>query len=253
MADTAGEPLTRRAFLEGAAKNAGLWAVIAAGLSQHAFASTIKTDMEAWAARIQAECADLRAGVISDAQWRAALADLTARVAIEDILKAINFDRLKTETPFAEKGVSTSRTMLPGLGGKRLSFTSKMFAIGPGRAIIPHGHENMISAHLVLSGDMRLRQYNKLAREADALLIEPSVDKRIGPGALSSISLTHDNIHWMTTDTGAWTLDIIMTNIDENMQKAYDIYNLDMDVAVFSGDVLRAPIISVADALRKYG
>jgi hypothetical protein len=254
MADAAGKMVTRRSFLGSAIKIAGLWTIITAGLSRNAFAANLETDIKTWAARIQEESARLRAGAITDARWRDALDELTAHIAIEDVLQAIDFNRLKTETPFAEKGVSTARVALPGFNGKRLAFTSKIFAIGPGRAIIPHGHENMISAHLVLDGEMRLRQYDKLAREHNTLLIEPSVDKIIGPGAISSISLTGDNIHWMTTETGAWTLDIILTNINEKAEKAYDIFNLDMDAAAPSaGGALRAPIIGVADALRKYG
>lgn len=245
---------SRRTFLAGAIKCAGIWAVFSAGLARNAFAANVSDKIARWALRLQGECADFRNGAITIAQWREALNRLTADVALEDLLTAIDFNRLKSTTPFAEKGVSTSHVTLPGLTDKRLAFTSKMFAIGPSRAIIPHGHENMVSAHLILGGEMRLRQYDKLAREGEALFITPSVDRIVGAGEISSISLSDDNIHWMTTKTGAWTLDIIMTNVNEGAEEPYDIYNLDMEAAESrENNVLRAPIIGVEEALRKYG
>lgn len=244
----------RRSILAGAVKGAGLWAVLSAALASNAIAGNPDDNVVRWSNRLKEECADLRAGSMSASQWRSALDAPAADVALEDLLSAIDFEGLQRTTPFAEQGVSTAPIALPGLGGGGLAFISKMFAIGPGRAIIPHGHENMVSAHLVLGGKMRLRQYDKLARENDALLINPSIDRVIGAGEISSISLSKDNIHWMTTEGGAWTLDIIMTNIDTAAGKPYDIYNLDIDAAQpLSDGVLRAPILKVHDALRKYG
>ena len=241
--------ISRRNILAGA----GLWAVLSAALTSKAIAGNARDNVASWANRLKQECADLRSGTVSTAQWRAALDALAADVALEDLLSAIDFERLRSATPFAEQGVSTSPVALPGLAGGRLAFSTKMFAIGPGRAIIPHGHENMVSAHLLLGGEMRLRQFDKLAREDDMLLVAPSVDKTIGAGEISSISLAEDNIHWMTTVGGAWTLDIIMTNIDAAAEKPYDIYNLDIEAAQVRPDgALLAPILTVPDALRKY-
>ncbi len=52
----------------------------------------------------------------------------------------------------------------------------------------------------------------------------------------------------------AFTFDMIMTNIDPNFGKAYDIENIDpAEAEKLSGNLLRVKKLSVDEALRKYG
>jgi hypothetical protein len=37
------------------------------------------------------------------------------------------------------------------------AFHKKIFGIKKGRAIIPHGHKNMVSAHLIIKGEFELK------------------------------------------------------------------------------------------------
>lgn len=48
---------------------------------------------------------------------------------------------------------------------------------GKGRAIVPHGHRNMVSQHLVLQGEMRSRHYERLRDEQEWLVVRPTIDK----------------------------------------------------------------------------
>lgn len=231
-----------------------LAALLSAGLSTRAFAGPAGNALQALTDNLDRTTSALREGSLSDAQWRTALEEIFAEIALDDLLAGMDFERLAAETGYADRGVATSPVRLEASSGERLSFYPKMFAVGAGRAIVPHGHDNMISAHLALSGNFHLRQYDKLAVEHDALLIRPTVDTVIGPGDLSSIGDEIDNVHWFIAEENAHTLDVVVLGLEPGRNPAFDIYNLDINGAVDAGDGnLRAPRISVPDALRLYG
>lgn len=120
------------------------------------------------------------------------------------------------------------------------------------RAIIPHGHINMSSAHLILQGEMHLRHYDKLFQEEQNLIIKPTIDKIAKIGESSSISDEKNNVHWFIANTeSAFTFDVIMLNLKD---KPYDIYNLDIyQKQDLSNGTMRVPILDVETALKKYG
>ncbi|RFB05742.1 hypothetical protein [Parvularcula marina] len=207
-----------------------------------------------WVRKTDELTAFLRAESLSVADWRTGLDQLFAQVSLDDILRDTDFTARSEAAGFAEKGVATANIKWDDGTNRRLSFFSKIFAIGKGRAIIPHGHAGMVSAHLPLSGAMHLRQYDQLERNETALRIRPTVDREVRPGDLSSIGMEADNIHWFVATEPAHTLDTIVTGVDESAAQAFDIFNLDMDEASRepNGDLI-APRMGVAEALAKYG
>jgi len=136
-------------------------------------------DRSEWFGPIDELCAALRGQALTDAEWREGLDQMFARVELDDLLTAIDYERLRSEIGFASKGVTTARI---DTGGRRLSFFPKMFAADRGRAIIPHGHAGMVSAHFVVSGRMRLRQFDQVERTATLMLVRPTRDEIVTPG-----------------------------------------------------------------------
>ena len=137
---------------------------------------------------------------------------------------------------------------------RKLSFLPKLFAVDKGRSIIPHGHANMVSAHLPLSGKFRLRQYDQIARDNGTLTIRPTIDQTIHPGDLSSIGEDDDNVHWFIAEAPSHTSDVIVTGLDAEAAHRHQIFNLDIEHAVHLGDdTFKVPRLSVDAALRKYG
>ena len=204
--------------------------------------------------KIEELSAALRGGTISVSDWRNGLDDLLSRVALEDLLLAIDFDALAKSVGFAKVGVATTKIKFTDHRTRRLTFYPKLFAIDRGRAIIPHGHANMVSAHMPLRGRLSLRQYDQLHRDGQSLTIRPTIEREIGAGDLSSIGEDSDNVHWFIASEPAHTFDVIVTGIDESAPKRYEIFNLDMERAEDLGDgAMRVPRIPVDVALRKYG
>lgn len=236
------QAITSYALLEGAFRT-GAWTFGKVEVADH------------WAIQLNEYCKDLRKNSISPQEWQQVSEGLLRQVPLADLIQFINLDNLIKGFDFPDLGVNTRYVTFPRMDGlpEKTVFVKKIFGMTKDRAIIPHGHSNMASLHLVLKGEMHLRQYNKLHTTNDErLIIQPTVDTTIKPGATSSISDEKNNIHWFIANSPtAFTLDIIMLDLQG---RAYDIHNLDMDKAEALGDgSLRVPEIPVETALQRYG
>ena len=204
-----------------------------------------------WVARIDQLSAALKAGEASLTDWQDGVADILTKMPLEDIAAAIDLERLAATAAPAEQGVATARVTLPRIDPAARVVGAKLFVVGKGRAVIPHGHTGMASGHLVMKGAFYLRQYDRLAMEDDHWLLRQTIDRREAAGAISTISDDRDNVHWLIAEELSYTLDFIMA--PARSDDDWDIQNLDLDAATREGDILRAPKLDVESALAKYG
>lgn len=214
----------------------------------------IKPITDHWAKELETMCADLKRQDIGLSAWQDQVETLFRRISLPDLLQFIDFDRLSKGFAFPDLGVHTKPVRFPSLSGlpPRTSFVKKIFGLKKNRAIIPHGHSNMVSAHLVLQGELALRHYDKISEESQHLIIRPTIDRLVGVGDASSISDERDNIHWFIAQSeAAFTFDVIVLDLAE---QAYDIHNLDIEAGESLADgLIRAPKLDVETALKKYG
>ncbi|MBK9153866.1 MAG: hypothetical protein IPM25_06560 [Chloracidobacterium sp.] len=207
-----------------------------------------------WAIELNEYCSDLKLGRIPQSAWQESVERLFSRVDLDDLLGFIDFETLEKGLKYPDLGVATENVRLPPLDGlpRDVAFIKKIFGMRKGRAIIPHGHSNMASAHLVLGGQFKLRHYEKLSLDKGHMTIRPTIDKTAATGSASSISDEANNVHWFVAESDrAFTFDVIMLDI---AGKRYDIHNLDLDRAErIGGDTLRVPVIDVDTALKRYG
>ncbi|WP_221412725.1 hypothetical protein [Fulvivirga lutimaris] len=220
----------------------------------HAIGKHILPITKHWAIELNDYCNDLRKSAISVTEWQSQIESLFDSIPLDDLLKFIDFEQLVKSFDYPDLGVNTRKVTFPKLDGlpERTAFVKKIFGMKKDRAIIPHGHANMSSAHLVLKGEMRLRHYDNLGVEDYSMLIKPTIDKTIGIGESSSISDEKDNVHWFIAESEtAFTFDIIILDLDD---KPYNIYNLDIYAKENQHDGnFRVPILDVDTALKKYG
>lgn len=207
-----------------------------------------------WAIRLEEYCRDLNSKRLEPAEWQQHLARLFAQIELQELLQFIDFEKLSENLQLPDLGVSTRTVWFPGINGlpAKTVFNKKIFGMRQGRSIIPHGHSNMASGHLVLRGKLYLRQYDRLRLTRDEIEIVPTIAESIGAGRFSSISDEKNNAHWFVAEKGpAYTFDLIMLDLNDNN---YDIHNMDIDAASkTSRGVLRVPLIPVDKALAKYG
>lgn len=207
-----------------------------------------------WAIELNEYCSDLKLGRIPQSVWQESVERLFSRVDLKELLGFIDFETLEKSLKYPDLGVAIENVTFPPLEGlpKDLVFIKKIFGMRKGRAIIPHGHSNMASAHLVLGGQFKLRHYEKLVLEKRHMTIRPTIDMTAAAGTASSISDEANNVHWFVAESDrAFTFDVIMLDL---AGKRYDIHNLDLDRAEpLDGDELRVPVIDVNTALKRYG
>lgn len=243
---------TRRAALFDLAAQIAVYAMFSAAAKARAIDGGAAAPVQAFVARVGTISAAARAGRMSGAEWGEALADAARRIDVAALSAAIEFDRIAAAVPFTAKGVATAPVRLPSIEGAAPVVFTKIFAIGRGRAIIPHGHVGMASGHLVLKGALHRRQYDRIAIERDAWVLRQTHDARDAAGDLSWISDEQDNAHWLIAEEPSFTLDFILSPLRPGEE--WDVQNLDIAAsAKMPGGDLRARKMSVEEALEKYG
>lgn len=246
--------MNRRAFSSQLLKTVSSYALLSSVWCNGAFAKSISSNFKHWAIRLNEYCQDLRTNEISVREWQLQVESLFNDIEYAEFMKFIDFEVLVKGFEYPDLGVSTKPVKFPSLNGlpERTAFVKKIFGMKKDRAIIPHGHSNMASAHLILKGEMHVRHYEKIEEQKDALIIKPTIDKIAKTGDASSISDEKDNVHWFVANTDtAFTFDVIMLDLNE---RSYDIHNLDIYAHQrLENGLLLAPKLDVETALKKYG
>ncbi len=246
--------MNRRDFNKNIIYSVMSYSLMSSLFSANSIENKVKPITQHWAKRLNEYCSDLKKNSITIEEWRNLIGQLYQQIELKDLLQFIEFENLTKGFEYPDLGVNTKMVKFPKLEGlpKRTAFIKKIFGMKKDRAIIPHGHSNMVSAHLILQGEMHLRHYDKIRIEDEMMIVKPTVDKIIQVGDSSSISDDRDNVHWFIANSNAaFTFDVIMVNLNE---KKYDIHNLDIyEKEKLSDDNLRVPILDVNTALKKYG
>jgi hypothetical protein len=214
----------------------------------------VKFFSDHWVRDLDTMSRDLRSARIAPALWQAKAKELYDRIEPVELLAAIDFDKLTAGFDYPDLGVNTRPVQFPRLDGipEDLAFYSKVFGMRRDRAIIPHGHKNMVSCHYVLKGEFLLKQYDKVDETDSHMIIAPTIDEVARAGSHSSISDEKNNVHWLraTTET-AFTFDVLVLDLEG---ESADIKNIDpYDAEKISGNLLRVKKLKVDEALRKYG
>jgi hypothetical protein len=206
---------------------------------------------------------DLAAHRIAPHEWQDRVEALARTVDLDDLLRAVDFDRLAPSLGQHDTAGGES-LRLPGM---RLSCATKIFCLRKGEAITPHGHRNMVSMHLVLGGELRVRHFERIRDERRALppreglsspggfiVLRPSIDRHARAGDATSISSERDNVHWFVAQSErAFTFDCILSDL-EPLGFSFGIDLVDPDRAErLSDGNLRAPVIGWDESLRRDG
>ena len=163
-----------------------------------ALASTFKPIVRKWLIEMEAVTRELRHGKITPVDWQRQIESLLSRVELKDLLTAIDYDRLAKTAVFpgdheSADDVDFSRNQ--GLPAE-LSFAPYFYAMNKGVAIVPHGHRNMSSMHMMIKGEAHSWQFERVSDEENYVTIKPTADRTLKVGDVSTMSEKKDNIHW---------------------------------------------------------
>jgi hypothetical protein len=221
-----------------------------------ALAAKVKPEIVAWLNGLNQLGFDLKDRKLKQVEWQAKIEELYGRVELQELLALVDFDELTKRVKLLDKGALSLRFGFSTPDGQptNLSFGRQIFALRKGCSVVPHGHNNMATAFLILKGNFHGRHYDRVADEADHYLIKPTIDENFAPGGCSSISDFKDNIHWFEAlDEPAFIFNIHVLHEEVKNNKSTGRIYLDPDGEKISGGLIRAPKITYQQSLERYG
>jgi hypothetical protein len=246
---------SRRAFLEGGFASLVTASFLETLLAADAAPPAVAPILDGWLRELHSRCADLRVGELPARVWQAEVAALLERVPLEDLLKLIDFERIVKTVTLPDDRATTRDPVFPPLEGLAGSpHIRRVFLMRKDRAVVPHGHRNMASGHLVIRGSLRVRHFDRVADETRHLILRPTIDVESRPGAATTVSDEKDNVHWLvaTSDLAA-TFDVIVTGLDPARPTEFmDFVDPRRGQPLGDGTV-RAPRLGADEVFRLYG
>lgn len=224
-------------------------------LSSDALAAAVKPVAANWLAEVNQMSADVRGQKIKQVQWQKQVEQLFQKVDLAEFLSYVDFAKLIRNVKFKERGERSFKAQFPEVEGlpTDLVFGHQMFALRQDRSVVPHGHNNMATAFLVLQGEFEGKHYDRLEDHKDHMIVKPTIDRKFSPGEYSTVSDHKDNVHWFkaTTDT-AFIFNIHVLNVDPEIKRSGRVY-IDPHGEKLSGGRIKANKLKSADAFRQFG
>jgi len=199
---------------------------------------------------------DLHGRKLTDLQFQARMEDLYRRVDLPELLRAVRLEDLERTAHLPDNGAISLNFDLRKVEGvpAQLRFGKQIFGLKKGRSIVPHGHANMCTGFIVLKGEFRGRHWDRVETHPDHYLIKPTIDRRFGPGDVSTISDHKDNIHWFEglSDAG-FVFNVHVIGYDPTLQGSSGRLYLDPEGEKVAGGLIKARKMSVTECHQKYG
>lgn len=224
-------------------------------LSSGALADAVKPIAAKWLADLNGMSQDLKGKKLKQTAWQAQVEQLFAQVDLAEFLSYVDFEQLTKNVQFKERGERSIRAEFPSVEGlpTELVFGHQMFALRKDRSVVPHGHNNMATAFLVLQGEFEGKHYDRLEDHKDHMIVKPTIDRKFTRGECSTVSDHKDNVHWFkaTSDT-AYIFNIHVLNVDPEIKRSGRVY-IDPFGEQLSGGRIKAEKLRSADAFRRFG
>ena len=247
---------SRRAFARHAIEALAAVALLE-GLAVHRlFGQDVKPVVVDWLKELNAISKDVVDHKSKDVEFQAALERLYAKVDLASLLKTLDFDRVAKGLDLPDKGARSLPVEYRNVAGlsTKLVYGRQIFAMKKGRSVVPHGHDNMATGFIVLSGNLRGRHYDRVEDQKDHYLIRPTIDRTFKPGEFSTVSDHKDNVHWFTAESeSAFLFNIHVNHTNpENPLSPGRVYVDPMGEKV-SGGLIKAPKLTYGKVNRLYG
>ena len=190
--------VTRREFGRAGVQSLLTLTLLETIFAREAWSSEVSPITAKWLAGLNELAGDVKEQRVSQVVWQQKVEELYGQIEVDELMKFVDFKNLTKDLKFVDHGARSLRPKFPDVEGvpKKLVFGKQIFAIKQGQSVIPHGHNNMATAFLVLKGDLHGRHYDRVEDESKHLIIRPTIDQQFKPGESSTVSDYKDNIHW---------------------------------------------------------
>jgi hypothetical protein len=248
--------VTRRDFTRQSLGSLLTYSLLETVASQDAFAAEVKPTAVKWLADLNDLAQSVKGQTLRQVDWQKKVEELFAQVDLPDLLKFVDFDKLAAKNPPIDRGARSIRPKFPDVEGlpKNLVFGKQIFALKKGRSVVPHGHNNMATAFLILKGNLHGRHYDRLEDAAEHFVIRPTIDRSFKPGEYSTVSDYKDNIHWFEASTEtAYIFNLHVLNIRPGSKLPGGRIYLNPNGEKLAGGLIKAPRIGYKQAHDLFG
>ncbi len=245
--------ITRRQFKGTAIQSLLTFSLLETLFGAELFAKDIRPVTAQWLKELNTIAQDLKGTKLTQGQWKNQCEKLFNQVNLRDLLEFIDFDGRISQTPFREKGERAIRFRFPEVEGlpTNLIFGHQIFKLKKGQSVVPHGHDNMATAFLVLQGSFHGRHYDRLEDTQSHMIIKPTINETFKQGDVSSITDKQDNVHWFkTTAEQGYIFNIHVLNLNNGTSGR--VY-IDPNGEALDDGSIRARKLSAAEATNLYG
>jgi hypothetical protein len=247
--------LTRRQFGHQTLGSLLTYSLLQTLYGHDAFGNEMKVLAAKWLKDLHELSQDVKGQKLPQVEWQQKVDALLGQVDLADTLKFIDFEKLTANIKYKEQGELSLKAKLPSVEGlpTDLVFGHQVFALSKGRSVVPHGHNNMATAFLILKGDFRGRHYDRLEDDGQHIIIRPTIDRAFNTGEHSTVSDHKDNVHWFTaTSEQAFIFNIHVMNVDPEKKNTGRVY-LDPNGEKLSDNRIRARRVSSGEVYKLYG
>lgn len=248
--------LSRRQFTRDALGTLLTMSLLETVFQHELLAAEVRPAAARWLRDIEQLGRDLKGQQLEQLAWQAKVEELFRQVPLEDILAFLDFDQLSRGVKFVDNGALSLRPKFPEVEGvpKNLVYGRQIFALKKDRSVVPHGHNNMATAFLILKGDLRGRHYDRLKDEPEHYIIRPTIDRTFRPGECSTVSDYKDNVHWFKAITEpAFIFNLHVLSVNPNNTEPTGRLYVDPEGEKLSDGTIRARQISYDEAHKLYG
>lgn len=249
-------PLSRREFSQQALGSLLTFSLLDTLFQRDAFADSVKPLTVRWLADVNQLGTDLKDEKLKQLEWQKKIKELFSQVELPELLKLVDFDKLTKNVAMPDHGARSLSFKFQEIEGvpTKLVFGKQIFALKKDRSVIPHGHNNMATAFLILKGDFQGRHYDRLEDLPEHMLIRPTIDEKFGPGGCSTVSDFKDNVHWFKSlSESAFIFNIHVNNINPKASEATGRVYLDPNGEKLSDGRIKARLIGYDESNKLYG
>ncbi len=247
------DPISRREFQQQTLGSLMTWSLLQTLFSGDAFAAEVKPIAAKWLAELNTMSVDLKGEKFGPLEWQKQVEKLFSRVDLPDLLQFIDFEKLTADVKPSERGELSLRPKFPEVEGlpSNLVYGNQVFALNKDRSVVPHGHDNMATAFLILKGEFHGRHYDRMEDTKTHMIIKPTIDETFGVGRCATVSDLKDNVHWFKAKTdGSYIFNIHVMSVKPG--RTGRVY-IDPEGESLAGGRIRAKKIDHTEANRLYG
>ncbi len=250
------QELTRRSFAQQTLGSLVTFSLLETLCRHDLFADEIKPITVKWLDSVNQLGVAVHDQKLGQIEWQQRVEELFVKVEVDDLLKYVDFEKLTKDLKFVDNGARSLNFKFREVDGTptKLAFGKQVFALKKGRSVVPHGHNNMTTAFLILGGEFRGRHYDRLEDEKEHYIIRPTIDRKFVAGECSTISDYKDNIHWFenTSDTG-FIFNIHVNDVRPGTTAPTGRIYLDPNGEKLKDGLIRARKISYKEVNELYG